>query len=565
MSLRQDVFRWLNRWYIESNSLDYDSREVHTFFPKKAYNSIKTYCHQWKKEKLEKIKKKYISDISHQSKMINDAVIVNETLNPPPSQQPPHPLPPKKHVEIPKALQLIATYTNQCAQIYENWTPKHTMDVLKDEHLFFSKHEDALPFMDADPRFDLLGRDCKQRDLYLSALYHSVFVVGVRGTAKTTSLEDAIVTKIIKYRENEEKPDPLKISIFSGKQDTAAKRVIAIRKLLMKKHYPKNQFLKKNSRTIELKNGIEVSAHALTPADISSNRAHIIWLDEAQFIPRDIFDVLVPLFSGKTDTQLWISGNALEADGSAFESIATEDDREDFLDLFDMREYWFEESDIYWTNDTDKEKVRKGLEICGTENAVNKEMSNQFVRKEGTYYPHDMIKDAYTHYNHDDIPSIELFDEVICGVDWGDTHDTTFSIIGGLDHQIWELETIYLYHADNSKLMHTFYRILREYPNIRFAWETSPMGAFVRNEIRNHHPEFRSLNSSFTKRKSRYIDNLYIYLVDRDIFLKDPKLRGQLQNYCGDKKNDDGHDALCHALYHIYKPRTVMKTSISVI
>jgi len=75
----------------------------------------------------------------------------------------------------------------------------------------------------------------------------------------------------------------------------------------------------------------------------------------------------------------------------------------------------------------------------------------------------------------------------------------------------------------------------------------------------------RFIDSGFSKYKQAYLDNLYIWLVDNDLHLKDGKLRRQLLSFCNDKKNDDGHDALCHVMYKAQAPRTQMKQRLVVV
>lgn len=435
--------------------------------------------------------------------------------------------------------------------------------------------KDDMVYLDLDPRHHLLYTDCKQRDLYLWSMHNSSATAGVRGTSKTYTLEDVFKKKSgLAYI----KRSTYFLRIFSGTQDTAKQRVIALGRLLHKAGIPKKAFIKDGAEMVQLGNEsevwVEITGHALTPSNISSWRANDIWIDEGQFIPREIFDVLLPLFSGKQDTCLYISGNALESDDSAFETIMTDEDpefRKAMFEMFRLRYFWFEESDIYWTSDKEKQSLRMVLEKMGTENAVAKEMTNEFVRATGSYYPITSIKTAFALPEHPR-PEIVQFDRIICGIDWGDEHDCSFIVGGRLDHQCYLLHLTRFQHPTTDQLILEMIHIVNTFPGVEFAWETSPLGSFVRNDMRKYYPEFRYLDSSFTKRKQKFIDNVYVWLVDEDLFLYHEnylnlctRLKSQLKSFKNDKKNDDFHDALAHLLYHIDTPRTSVKTTMSVV
>lgn len=219
------------------------------------------------------------------------------------------------------------------------------------------------------------------------------------------------------------------------------------------------------------------------------------------------------------------------------------------------------EDTTHITDETDA-LVRVMVEASAGEDMARQFLDNEFVRDGALYYPMEGIQKAYIPY---DAPPIEQFETIGAGVDWGDTHDTGIHIAGFLNNEGFEIETIYLQHPDSGRLIQEFSRIIQEYPGIVIVWEGSPLGSFIRNELRKLFPNQRFITSNFTKRKERYIDNLYIWLVDEDIHLKDGKLKRQLIMYKNDKKNDDGHDALAHLYYKAQQPRTSLKTSISFV
>lgn len=213
------------------------------------------------------------------------------------------------------------------------------------------------------------------------------------------------------------------------------------------------------------------------------------------------------------------------------------------------------------TKDADR-IVRVLVEASAGEDMVAQYMDNQYVKSGDLVYPRKAIMKAFEDY---DTPAIEAFDKITCGIDWGQVHDTAMNIIGYQIEEAYELETIYLTHPTPSQLIRIISRLIREYPGIIFIWETSPLGAFARVEIRRLFPNQRFIDSTFTKHKENYIDNVYIWLQDEDLHLKDPKLKRQLLGYINDKKNDDGHDALAHNLYKGQTPRIRQKIKASVI
>lgn len=189
-------------------------------------------------------------------------------------------------------------------------------------------------------------------------------------------------------------------------------------------------------------------------------------------------------------------------------------------------------------------------------------LDNQYVREGGLYYPVGAVEKAYEPFEE---PKLEQFDLLAAGIDWGDNHDTAITVLGFLEDEAYELETVYSQHPSASEIVRIITRLIREYPGIFFIWENSPLGSFARNEVRENYPNQRFIDSGFSKYKQNYIDNLYIWLVDENLHLKDGKLKRQLRSYCNDKKNDDGHDALCHVLYKAVAPRTRMKVSVTAV
>jgi len=292
----------------------------------------------------------------------------------------------------------------------------------------------------------------------------------------------------------------------------------------------------------------------------SGTDADVIWIDESHSVlienPKTIAMSAMVLLARKNMKIIY----TMNREGEAYEYFKNE-----MLNSYpsdDIAYFSFIEDNCPHIDAEQDKRVRAIVNASAGEEYAAQYLDNAYVRQHGLYYPLEKITHAYKAYEN---PKLEQYDVLACGVDWGDNHDTAFFIGGLLEEVIYEEEMVYQQHPTASEIVRIITRLIREYPGIIFIWEGSPLGAFARNEVRNRYPHQRFITSNFEKYKQSYIDNIYIYLVDDDIHLKNGKLKRQLRSYVNDKKNDDGHDALAHFLYKIVKPRTQMKQHVSVI
>ena len=297
----------------------------------------------------------------------------------------------------------------------------------------------------------------------------------------------------------------------------------------------------------------------------SGTDSDVVWVDESHSVlienPKTIAMSAMVLRARKNLKILY----TMNREGEAYEYFKNE-----MLENFPPEEIAYfsltKENCPHIIEETDK-AVRTIVRASAGEDYEKMYLDNEYRRTGGLYYPSAKITKAY---HPVDKPKLEQYDVIGCGIDWGDSHDLAFCIAGfqvqvdGL-HKCYQEEMIYMQHPTNTEIERIIVRLIREYPGIIFVWENSPLGTYVRNSIRQDYPNTRFIDSGFSKWKQKYIDNIYIWLVDEDIYLIDGKLKRQLRSYVNDKKNDDGHDALAHLLYKIVPARTTMKIEVKVI
>jgi len=80
--------------------------------------------------------------------------------------------------------------------------------------------------------------------------------------------------------------------------------------------------------------------------------------------------------------------------------------------------------------------------------------------------------------------------------------------------------------------------------------EGSPLGGFVRRDVKDL--KFKFKTSNFSVHKDKYWFALNFLLNNHLIHLKTQKLKQQLLNYEGDKIDDDWVDMLLHAAYYYF-------------
>ena len=285
-----------------------------------------------------------------------------------------------------------------------------------------------------------------------------------------------------------------------------------------------------------------------------------IWIDESHSVlieaPKTLAMAAMILLA-QPNIRMVFSMNREGAAYEMFKNLVL-----DKLPPEDVRFITITHDDVYHITQEANEFVRVLVEASAGEDMARQYLDNEYVREDGLYYPQEQIQRAFIPV---DKPSIEQYDKIVCTVDWGDSHDTAMLVLGFLGPDCYEEDAVYFKHPTSTDIVRKFALYIREYPGIIFIWETSPLGAFARNEVRSRYPSQKFIDSQFTKYKQKYLDNIYIWLVDENLHLTNGKLKRQLLSFCNDKKNDDGHDALAHGLYKAVSPRTSQKISVRAV
>ena len=477
---------------------------------------------------------------------------------------------PNDVVRIPITVPDIITQTADVMEYYQSRQLKVTLrevkDVLKETGLLQTTDDIDLPYLDLDPSFNLLYAPSQQRVMYSSIMNRQhTFVVGVRGTAKTTFTKEALAKMAVVI------PN-LKIHIFCGKIDTSKANLNEMKDWLLDKGMPSAFMTTVNAYNIEFANGSYIKAHANTQADIRKYRGHINWVDEAQLLSKPAMAALLGLFSGVEDFQFILTGNFGEINGSPFENFCRSADKEEICTDLHINFLELSETDITWTTDTSKTGLRKLMDATIGMDGTATQLDPVWVTPEGAIYDSDWITSAFTPL---DFPV--RFKDVVGGMDWGDGSETSMMVVGlGEDDHLYLLYAWAKKNCQTSDVKEQMLWCYEELGCNKWHWEGSPSGDFARKEIRADYGDMIQFsNSYFTAHKDRFLFNIHRYLGGSMIHFidkirtmsKDPLdlpytkanythlriFRSELERYCGDKKQDHMHDGIAHPIDKLVK------------
>jgi len=450
---------------------------------------------------------------------------------------------------------------------------------LQDLKPYITQNKTILPFMDLRPSHNLLYTNYKQRDLYAAIKRgQHVIVVGIRGTAKTETIKEALGAELVET-------DGVKIHHCCGKVDTAIANLKEIKNWLYDRGLPDNMDIhpEDNAHTFLLCNKSVFQAHANTQADIRKYRGNINWIDEAQLMGLQAFAAMEGLFSGVEKFQMILSGNFGEITGGAFENICRSEERKALCERMNIAYFEFDESDIYWVSDKSKSDLRQLMDITLGPNGAASQLDPIWITPEGAKYESTWIQRAYSPMYF----PIRM-EKVAAGMDWGDDGWTTLVVLGlAADNQIYVLYIWAKKGATTQDVADKIWFAYTEFGAI-IAWEKSPSGDFARKDIREKYGnEITFKDSSFSIYKEKYIYFIYrflsinyIHFIDqmREVshdpldqpYVKEDYtqlqiLRTELERYCGDKKQDHRHDALAHALYYLVNTNPIIITAIEKV
>jgi hypothetical protein len=407
-------------------------------------------------------------------------------------------------------------------------------------------------FINTDPRHNLLYRPCKQRDLYLASFSCSLVVNGVRGTSKSVTIEDMVCKRFIQATFAQE---PFTVAITMADKDLAIMWLGAIRSELRHRGYPDALLLLDKADHIETANGTKIMVRSATEKALRGLRVNLFIIDEANKIDRKLMDVLIGTLSGVEQFQMIFIGNSTEDNGAWFNELTHGDNRSQLLEDIDAIHFQFEEEDIYWTSFESKDKLKRIMDSLGTQSAVQKEMTNDLVKSDGTYYEPEDINVAF----FDREPPNITPDRIVCGIDFGEVHNCAFEVIASfiLNGKPYYYELYYkaFPNGTNEQIIAECHKIRNMFAGVEFAMEKSPLGGYLRKDLIKMFPNNLIHEQVFTNQKHAFIQNLMQCLQMKVIFFisKNLVLKNELKGYTNNKKNDDSHDALLHALWRLIK------------
>lgn len=245
------------------------------------------------------------------------------------------------------------------------------------------------------------------------------------------------------------------IHLFCGKERTAGKILKKILGHLLRNGVTKKDLTHASNSEITFQDGTTITAHANTIADINSARGDLLVFEEANLIPRAIFETSMPLLVGQTTPpHAWFIGNALEDVGDAFNEVCNlvfkllnglpVDDSDvfrvkKFMDVTKAQFFQFERDVNSWVSQEDQEALDALLTLFGGDDAVTAQMTNTLVGREGALYSQDQLAGAFTAKHPDPEGLAHECTVRVLAIDWGTVHDSSFLLLGIKNGMIEEL------------------------------------------------------------------------------------------------------------------------------
>lgn len=401
----------------------------------------------------------------------------------------------------------------------------------------------------------ITGTVCKQHNMYCLAVSKKNIVgVGIRGTAKTETLSEALAKLVLTNQS-------YKAHLFSGQMPNVRALLDSIREWMRQHNIPDSLFETDNHEVIELTNKSFIRVHANDAESIRGTRGNLLWFDEAQFLSKDAFKEAIGLCSGVEDFTIWFTGNCGKAVGSAFETLCRNPDRVALFKELKMEYFEFTQDDIYWTSTESKSMVRSFLKAVDGQQALDEQVNFGWTSPEGNMYQADWIDAAFKPCSYP-----IYFDKIYAGVDWGQVHHTAISVWGVYQKQVYLLHIWAKTHPTGVDVKSQIMYVIDKF-GAEIVWETSASGDFVRKDLRSDYPNLSFYDSNFANQKEKFLFIMYklmgynrMHCVDID-WLKDKDYTGMLaevqalknefSHYNGDKKGDDRHDSSAHAIFKL--------------
>jgi len=350
-----------------------------------------------------------------------------------------------------------------------------------------------------------------------------VSLLGSRKTGKTFLISTAAI-----YLGSRKK---LEIHVLSSKKDTASHILTQV--IIIDLEHKLNLFKRPAKEQIIFNNYTRIKAHSNTVADTGTYEADILVIDEAQEVDEIVWAKIIPQLATGRKMRVWIFGTAKA--GTPF------------------HRFWFGVSprfkkfelgmeDATWVKEEDWDSIKSLM----SDRMVRQELRMEWVEPEGAFFRTKDVEAAFEPY-----PEGFKRDylEFVCGVDFGQGHETVMGNLAYRKEQIYEIESWGKFNPTSDMILAKVREYNNRYASL-FIMEGSPLGGFVRRDVADSGVKFRT--SNFSLHKDKYWFALNFLLNNHLIHLKSLKLKQQLLRYIGDKIDDDWVDMLLHAAYYYF-------------
>ena len=350
-----------------------------------------------------------------------------------------------------------------------------------------------------------------------------VSLLGSRKTGKTFLISTAAI-----YLGSRKK---LEIHVLSSKKDTASHILTQV--IIIDLEHKLNLFKRPAKEQIIFNNYTRIKAHSNTVADTGTYEADILVIDEAQEVDEIVWAKIIPQLATGRKMRVWIFGTAKA--GTPF------------------HRFWFGVSprfkkfelgmeDATWVKEEDWDSIKSLM----SDRMVRQELRMEWVEPEGAFFRTKDVEAAFEPY-----PEGFKRDylEFVCGVDFGQGHETVMGNLAYRKEQIYEIESWGKFNPTSDMILAKVREYNNRYASL-FIMEGSPLGGFVRRDVKDLGVKFKT--SNFSLHKDQYWFALNFLLNNHLIHLKSPKLKQQLLRYIGDKIDDDWVDMLLHAAYYYF-------------
>ena len=323
----------------------------------------------------------------------------------------------------------------------------------------------------------------------------------------------------------------LEIHVLSSKKDTASHIITQI--IIIDADHKLNLFKRPAKEQIIFNNGTRVKAHSNTLADTGTYEADILIIDEAQEVEEEVWAKIIPQLATGRKMRVWIFGTAKA--GTPFYNFW-------FGSNPKFQKFELGMEDATWV----PEESWDAIQSLMSDRMVRQELKMEWVEPEGAFFRAEDVEAAFEKY-----PEGFKRDylEIVCCMDFGQGHETVMGNMAYRKEQIYEIESWGKFNPTSDMILAKVKEYGQRYSSI-FIMEGSPLGGFVRRDVKDL--KFKFKTSNFSVHKDKYWFALNFLLNNHLIHLKTQKLKQQLLNYEGDKIDDDWVDMLLHAAYYYF-------------